>query len=85
MWIMILFFIGIAWMFIGLIPENRPGFPRVRTAREEALHNQVQDAMNWQPEFFEEQPDGTYENAYGQKGVCYTLEEMIELSKREEK
>ena len=62
-----------------LLPRPRSGIVRVRqkSAREEAMHDQIQQAMNWRPEHFQKREDGRWFNAYGAEATCYTLEELM--------
>lgn len=82
---MIGLFLIIGFIFVvGLItifpsPMRHRGF---RTAREDALHNQIQEAVNWRPEHFHQREDGRWFNAYGEEGICMSLEEFLD---REEK
>lgn len=73
--ILFLFVLASFVMFIGLLP--RRSYRRVRTYREDMLHNQIQAAMNWSPEHFKLCKDGKWRNAYGQIGVCLSLEEFF--------
>lgn len=72
----ILFFI-----FLVLIVRNPPEHKWIRqkTAREEALHGQIQDAMNWSPDHFHQREDGRWFNAHGVEGKVYNLEELRKL------
>jgi len=63
-------------------PQRRYGWVRrQRSAREEAMHDKIQQAMNWSPDHFYQREDGRWFNAYGQEGVRMSLEELM---KREE-
>lgn len=75
---MLLLLLAIAVMFLQLTPR-RGGIVVVhrKTAREEAMHDQIQAAMNWRPEHFKLCADGKYRNAYGQEGVSMTLKELL--------
>lgn len=55
-----------------------PRHYRPRTAREDALHHQIQQAMNWKPEHYTQREDGRWFNAYGQEGFSMNLEEFME-------
>jgi len=81
---LILLFLAIFTMYLGVAPRQQ-GIVRVRrkTAREEALHDQIQAAMNWRPEMFHQREDGRWFNSYGQEGVCLSLNQLFEKHKTE--
>lgn len=51
---------------------------RQRTDREDALHDDIQKAMNWSPDMAYKDKDGKYRNAYGQEFERLSLKEMLE-------
>ena len=55
-----------------------------KTEREEAMHDQIQKAMNWSPDHYYQREDGRWFNGHGQEGVCVTLEELKKKYKRDE-
>lgn len=71
-------------MFFGLSAFRGSNLVIVhkRTAREEAMHDQIQAAMNWSPEHFQLCEDGKYRNSYGREGVVITLEELMNKRKQ---
>jgi len=68
-------------ILLAVLPRNH-AYRRIRTQREDGLHDQIQQAMNWSPEKFYLEEDGKYRNAYGQEGVCMTLEELMEMDEK---
>jgi len=72
----LLFFVFFLPLFVIGFAPDRP-WRRTRTAREDALHDQIQRAMNWSPEHFTLQKDGKYRNAYGVEGVRISLDEFM--------
>lgn len=50
---------------------------RVKSAREEALHGVIQQAMNWRPEHAHLCPDGKYWDAYGKEYVRMSWSEFL--------
>lgn len=65
-------------IFFALAPRSNLHVVRIKSAREDAMHDQIQQAMNWRPEHFHQREDGRWFNAYGQEGVSMTLEESID-------
>lgn len=70
-----IFFLLTVVFLVGLLPPR--SFRRIKTAREDALHNQIQQAMNWSPEMFYKGEDGVYRNSRGEVGEVMTLKEFI--------
>lgn len=75
-----LFIVG----FITIFPSPMR-YRRIYTAREDALHNQIQKAMNWRPEHFHQREDGRWFNAYGEEGIRMSLEEFLDREEKNDK
>lgn len=69
---------------IGTAPPRSHG-RRLHTQREDDMHNQIQQAMNWQPEMGHQRKDGKWYNDEGQELKSYTLEEFMELYGRKDR
>lgn len=75
---LILLYLFVA-MFVGHFKPKDSIYYRKRSPREEALHGQVQQAMNWSPYHAKLCEDGKYRDAFGKEYVCLSLEEWLKL------
>lgn len=64
--------------------SNRPGYRRVKTAREDAMHDQIQQAMNWTPGMARKCKDGKWRDADGNEYVSVKWSEIKGHLKDEE-
>jgi hypothetical protein len=77
MLILLAIFIVFMGFYVGMASPYL--YRRQKTNREEALHNQIQQAMNWSPDYFYKDKDGKYRNAKGEIDQRYTLEELMKV------
>jgi hypothetical protein len=78
----LLFFFAVLLMFILLIPDPRFPHRRFRTQREDDLHDQVQQAMNWTSDTPYLCEDGKWRDSKGNTYVSTSLEEALEAHDR---
>ena len=77
---LLLGFIVIALLLLSAVvgsAPNRPGLRRFRTQREDDLHDQIQQAMNWTPDMATQRKDGRWFNAHGVEFETMTLDEFL--------
>lgn len=53
-------------------------YRRHRTHREEMMHDQIQKAMNWDPDFPRKDKNGVYHDKEGNELICISLKEFLE-------